>query len=508
MTNKARDEGMGMACQVSTCEAQMDQDPEEARASQCARHKAFLEAQAEAINDKEERDTKDTSTKARGEEALRMLEAVEADKAELPGGLFTAFQDTAHENALGGAEEVSRRQREVSLSALACKLAYVADLDEVQRTVCRQASLTPWDDAKMSRLVTGAQHSRDVRVFETGGTVLIAFRGTDVGGADWLRDLRDDLNVQADDANDVNVLGGGLQIEGAQVHRGFRTRAETCDIEACLALLRSEGTERIILTGHSLGGSAAQCLALRLLRDPAARTKLHCIAFGMALTVNKQVAEYIYAQYPHHFTCIQYTDDAVPRLMLLGSGANSVGAWLTRAAPRIGRAAGAAAEKLVPVLFGAAGVVAVWAIGPLACHPAAGVVAAWAKGHVQRLAREVVRPFVERHVEESAHRIGQGLTSMVPLGSHYLCTCNYPELSVHALQRYTFNWTEAHKWMTKMQAAWVYRLCCTDFLKRTIEVHKLAYQLLVNPAHFEIRMSVSSATEAAEMDAAAAEAPM
>ncbi len=101
-----------------------------------------------------------------------------------------------------------------------------------------------------------ANEDAEAVVYEYGDTVVVAFRGTS-SATDFLRDMK---------AWKVHLE----PYKKARVHAGFL--AHYSKIRELVAK-EVKTTERLIVTGHSLGGAVAQLAALELSAE-------HCVTFG------------------------------------------------------------------------------------------------------------------------------------------------------------------------------------------------------------------------------------
>lgn len=102
------------------------------------------------------------------------------------------------------------------------------------------------------------------------------------------------------------------------VHSGFRKRASSVPIMDIWKQARAAG-KRLVLTGHSLGGSVAQVCALTLLRSvPEARSNnlLHCVSYATPAIGNSALQRAVEASgWDKLFINIALPEDVVPHLL-------------------------------------------------------------------------------------------------------------------------------------------------------------------------------------------------
>ncbi|BBN18814.1 hypothetical protein MPTK1_8g05720 [Marchantia polymorpha subsp. ruderalis] len=136
----------------------------------------------------------------------------------------------------------------------------------------------------------------------TGGHLIVACRGT--------TDVYDALT-------DLNFIHRTMSLAVGSAHAGFLDRAKTIPLEYFRRLLVRN--ERIVLTGHSLGGAVASLLALRLLEATGkwCHEQVQCYTFGCPFFADNELARYINKRYRHHFVHIVSRNDIVPKLMPL-----------------------------------------------------------------------------------------------------------------------------------------------------------------------------------------------
>ncbi|KAL3677216.1 hypothetical protein R1sor_027164 [Riccia sorocarpa] len=136
----------------------------------------------------------------------------------------------------------------------------------------------------------------------TGGHLIVACRGT--------ADAYDALT-------DLNFIHRTMSLAVGSAHAGFLDRAKTIPLDYFRRLLVRN--ERIVLTGHSLGGAVASLLALRLLEATGkwCHEQLQCYTFGCPFFADSELARYINKRYRRHFVHIVSRNDIVPKLMPL-----------------------------------------------------------------------------------------------------------------------------------------------------------------------------------------------
>ncbi|CAM6091407.1 unnamed protein product [Calypogeia fissa] len=137
---------------------------------------------------------------------------------------------------------------------------------------------------------------------QTGGHMVVACRGT--------TDVYDALT-------DLNFIHRTMSLAAGAAHAGFLDRAKTIPLDYFRRLLVRG--ERIVFTGHSLGGAVGSLLALRLLEATGAwcHEQVQCYTFGCPFFADAELAKYINKTYKHHFVHIVSRNDIVPKLMPL-----------------------------------------------------------------------------------------------------------------------------------------------------------------------------------------------
>lgn len=139
------------------------------------------------------------------------------------------------------------------------------------------------------------------------GHIIAAFRGT----ADM-----------ADLVQDLKFLPRRVRFAQGAAHFGFVERAQSIDVAPFLELLRSG--EKILFTGHSLGGAVAALVALRVLESAIQhgiccphQRRVECVTFGAPLFANPDLAEIVNAKYHDLFCHVIAKHDCVPKILPL-----------------------------------------------------------------------------------------------------------------------------------------------------------------------------------------------
>lgn len=104
-----------------------------------------------------------------------------------------------------------------------------------------------------------------------------------------------------------------------RAHIGFLERAMCLPIEVFLNLLRAG--EKLVFTGHSLGGAVTSLVTIRVLEALAAvpghqklvSDRVKCITFGTAPFANLELADYVNSRYRQYFHNLVSKHDVVPR---------------------------------------------------------------------------------------------------------------------------------------------------------------------------------------------------
>ncbi|KAJ7550454.1 hypothetical protein O6H91_07G102300 [Diphasiastrum complanatum] len=140
----------------------------------------------------------------------------------------------------------------------------------------------------------------------SNGYVMVAFRGTFT-----LQDAIQDMKLT------TAPVGFGLGV--GRAHVGFQARAEKMPVQLFMNLTRPG--EKLIFTGHSLGGAVASLTTLRVLEAlsaagddaPISRERVLCVTFGTAPFANRELAMYINSKYRDRFYHLVSMHDFVPR---------------------------------------------------------------------------------------------------------------------------------------------------------------------------------------------------
>ena len=126
-----------------------------------------------------------------------------------------------------------------------------------------------------------------------------------------MEDLFSDVNFQT-----TRVMGG-------KIHQGFYQRSQQYDGLLGKIKPNLEEGERVVLTGHPLGGAVAQAMALRLLLnddtnlDAKFYQQILCVSFAAPLVGDKEIANAVDANFRKHFFNYVHETDMVPRAFLL-----------------------------------------------------------------------------------------------------------------------------------------------------------------------------------------------
>ncbi|KAI5070585.1 hypothetical protein GOP47_0014928 [Adiantum capillus-veneris] len=132
------------------------------------------------------------------------------------------------------------------------------------------------------------------------GHYIVACRGThDVGDA----------------LVDLKIVQRTLSLGDGAAHAGFLDRAKTVPLHYLKRLLIRN--EKIVLTGHSLGGAVASLLTLRLLESTGkwCHDQIQCYTFGCPFFADYRLANYINSHYKQHFVHLVSGSDFVPKAM-------------------------------------------------------------------------------------------------------------------------------------------------------------------------------------------------
>jgi hypothetical protein len=112
----------------------------------------------------------------------------------------------------------------------------------------------------------------------TDGHFVVACRGT--------TDISDALT-------DLNFIQRTMTLTPGAAHAGFLDRAKTIPLEYFRRLLVRG--ERVVLTGHSLGGAVASLLALRLLEATGrwCHAQIQCYTFGCPFFADYRLSRFV-----------------------------------------------------------------------------------------------------------------------------------------------------------------------------------------------------------------------
>ncbi|MCO5612054.1 hypothetical protein L7F22_066316 [Adiantum nelumboides] len=134
----------------------------------------------------------------------------------------------------------------------------------------------------------------------TGGHYIVACRGT--------TDVSDAFV-------DLNIVHRTVSLGEGAAHAGFLDRAKSIPMDYFRRLLVRN--ERVVLTGHSLGGAVASLLTLRLLESTGrwCHEQVQCYTFGSPFFADYQLASYINMRYKRHFVHLVSRNDFVPKVM-------------------------------------------------------------------------------------------------------------------------------------------------------------------------------------------------
>jgi pimeloyl-ACP methyl ester carboxylesterase len=147
----------------------------------------------------------------------------------------------------------------------------------------------------------------------SGNQVFVAIRGTEPGKMDdWMTDLRAH-------AHPFPVFG-----KDATVHAGFESYIDAIYGDILIWLREKQGFRELILTGHSLGGGAAQILAGKLLEDDIPVESV--ITFGSPPAGNDAFSSALAESF--NFMRFENGCDIVPRLP-------SIAHWLDHGGDRL-----------------------------------------------------------------------------------------------------------------------------------------------------------------------------
>ncbi|CAK9208986.1 unnamed protein product [Sphagnum jensenii] len=207
----------------------------------------------------------------------------------------------AYEPTSAGVEEVLNRKYDLHTSKY--ELLYHRDFEVANNVLGSSVA------AQQQQIEEGMGGEQCEQVFvivrSSSGHILVACRGT-FGVSDILQDMK------------LAKLSVPFARRGrAQI--GFVERAMCLPLELFLSLLRAG--EKLIFTGHSMGGAVASLVALRVLEALAsvprhriiARTRVQCITFATVPFADLQLAEHIDSCFRDCFHNVISKHDIVPR---------------------------------------------------------------------------------------------------------------------------------------------------------------------------------------------------
>jgi pimeloyl-ACP methyl ester carboxylesterase len=109
-----------------------------------------------------------------------------------------------------------------------------------------------------------------------------------------------------------------MRIPGdVQVHSGFaETQGSTAEavLSAVKAGLQSTGTNKVLVTGHSLGAAIATMDALMLRQNLDPTVSIRTVVFGLPRSGNPAFANLIDSQLGSQFTYVTHGKDPVPMM--------------------------------------------------------------------------------------------------------------------------------------------------------------------------------------------------
>jgi len=150
----------------------------------------------------------------------------------------------------------------------------------------------PSDEAVLPRLNSVQWCREDVEnqkylVAENKESMFVVLMGTKE-----MRDAWTDLKVNKKEflMEPGTVIGGGQ--DAMAVHEGFLERADSLRVEAMYNHARRLG-RRLVLAGHSLGGSVAKICALKLLFSGCDVQSIHCVCFGAPALADKKISDIV-----------------------------------------------------------------------------------------------------------------------------------------------------------------------------------------------------------------------
>jgi triacylglycerol lipase len=132
-------------------------------------------------------------------------------------------------------------------------------------------------------------------------TLVVAFRGTDEKGYDWITNVRFSHQVYPYGNSDSRV----------KVHRGFITAYKSVR-ETILEKARQSSFDRVMCTGHSLGGALATLAAVDIQYNIAEK-EVVCYTYGAPKVGNKPFASSYNKRVPQTYRFVN-ENDIVPKL--------------------------------------------------------------------------------------------------------------------------------------------------------------------------------------------------
>eukprot|EP00250_Pteridium_aquilinum_P024491 c29156_g1_i1 orf=197-1717(-) len=114
---------------------------------------------------------------------------------------------------------------------------------------------------------------------------------------------------------DLKIMHRTMSLGEGAAHAGFLDRAKSIPLDHFKKLLIRN--EKIVLTGHSLGGAVASLLTLRLLESTGrwCHEQIQCYTFGCPFFADYRLASYINSRYKQHFVHLVSGTDFVPKAM-------------------------------------------------------------------------------------------------------------------------------------------------------------------------------------------------
>lgn len=114
---------------------------------------------------------------------------------------------------------------------------------------------------------------------------------------------------------DLKIMHRTMSLGDGAAHAGFLDRAKSIPLGHLKKLLIRN--EKIVLTGHSLGGAVASLLTLRLLESTGkwCHEQIQCYTFGCPFFADYKLASYINSRYKKHFVHLVSGNDFVPKAM-------------------------------------------------------------------------------------------------------------------------------------------------------------------------------------------------